>query len=162
MQRFTLMILFVSSIATTNAILGRKHVAATPVLTKSGKSPLKKGKENMKNGKTWVKLNQKSNKLIVNQVKTNQKIKSRNRNRNPGKEVIETPASVSSWISSHWQSLRSLILSSPGPGGTPYVLIGVRYLVLAMFVCLAAVSIIDSFSKVPSLFGEATIVVTRH
>jgi hypothetical protein len=65
------------------------------------------------------------------------------------------------WVSKHFQSLSAFVMSRPAEGEAPYLLVGVRYLIVAMFFCLAGIAIIDSFSQVPSLFGEATIVVSK-
>ena len=80
---------------------------------------------------------------------------------NVSKKKGSTAVVKSTWISEQFASLSSFVMSRPAVGGAPYLLLGVRYLIVAMFFCLAAVAIIDSFSQVPSLFGEATIVVSK-
>ena len=61
-----------------------------------------------------------------------------------------------------YQSVKDFLLTSSGPEEPPYLLVGIRYLVVAMFFCLAALAIIDSFSKVPSVFGDTILVVPRY
>jgi hypothetical protein len=97
--------------------------------------------------------------------KANSKADPKSGNKKRGNQPIVVSGTESSLLSktyNTYQSFKDFLLASPGPGEPPYLLVGIRYLVVAMFSCLAALAIVDSFSKVPSVFGDTNIVVPRY
>ena len=142
----------------TDAFLSRKGAVAT-----NTKRQGKRGNDGaMKRGETTTmrpdKNKDATSKSDPNAAgRGNKTAAARNQNK-PSKAaaVVETAR-----IAKQFRALRAFVLSRPAEGEAPYLLVGVRYLIVALFFCLAGVAIIDSFSQVPSLFGEATIVVSR-
>lgn len=152
---------------TTDAFLSRKGAVATPNTKAQGK--LGKDSAN-KNGKT-VKIRpdkKKDTKPVRKEKGGSQKSKvdpkavgRGNKNGAARNKSSKTAVVDTTWVSTQFQSLSAFVMSRPAEGEAPYLLVGVRYLIVAMFFCLAGIAIIDSFSQVPSLFGEATVVVSR-
>lgn len=153
----------------TNAFLSRKGAAGT-----LNAKPLSivKSKNNKNNNikdkdKNNIKDKNKKNSRNNNPTKEkgglskSSKVEPKGRRTNSSTKGTSTALVEASWMSEQFQSLSAFVMSRPAAGEAPYILVGVRYCILAMFFCLAAVAIIDSFSQVPSLFGEATIVVSR-
>jgi len=76
--------------------------------------------------------------------------------------IASKSASVWGTIESNSASLWGFILTSPGPGEDPYVMVGLRYVLIFTFFCVAALAVLDSLSQVSSVFGGVlteTIVV---
>ncbi|KAI2512722.1 hypothetical protein MHU86_1718 [Fragilaria crotonensis] len=165
-----LILCFLGSIDKTDAFLSRSGAVVAPNTKQQGK----RGKDNAKKNDKTVKIRpdkKKDTKTVAKEKGGSRKPKvdpkavgRGNKNAAAGNNKSSMTAVVeatTTWLSKQFQSLSAFVMSRPAQGEAPYLLVGVRYLIVAMFFCLAGIAIIDSFSQVPSLFGEATIVVTR-
>ena len=79
--------------------------------------------------------------------------------------IASKSASVWGTIESKSASVWGFIRTSPGPGEDPYIMVGLRYVLIVTFFCVAALAVLDSLSQVSSVFGGVlteTIVVKQQ
>lgn len=172
-KRGLFLLAFVLGAVPVNAGLGRRGPAIPSVPKKAGAS--QKQKQQPKQLPKQKQKQQPQKQKPVPPKKTNEgrfgksqnDAKSGHKKRTAGNKsggvVVATNESL--WVSKvyhTYQSVKDFLLTSSGPEEPPYLLVGIRYLVVAMFFCLAALAIIDSFSKVPSVFGDTILVVPRY
>jgi hypothetical protein len=95
-----------------------------------------------------------------NQITKMAKDKKVNKGKSKGlKDKASDEVSHEPWLTPLQNSIRQFVLKGPNPGETPYIVIGVRRLIVALFIMIVTLAIVDSFSQVPEIFGDPSTIV---